>query len=223
MLKRLLLLSTILTLSACSSTYRSYYETLKLAFTTSPDAELSLEQVKNTEYDLLYVKHGERPQAVMALAFIEKEQHKWLSADNALLILEQGRIVRTAGLSNDLQYLTNTAADPLKQPLAQLDKQQWLRLADWQGSEYGYQIKSVFTASENEELTIYNKTFNTVKVTEQLEYIDKPVFWRVDTKWNNTFWFDQASGRLLKSQQQLSPFSEPFELLYVSQVARLID
>ena len=128
----------LLTLTACAGTYHSYLDNLKLAFAPTPDAELSLAEVRQAQYDLLYVKHGERAQAVMVLMHLEAGQHKWVSADNAMLIMEQGRLVRTLGLENDLLHLTNTINDPVRRVASIRPDNTWLRLADWQGGEYGF-------------------------------------------------------------------------------------
>ena len=68
---------------------------------------ISLEHVQNSAIDLMEIKRGNRTKAIMALAYIEAGQHKWISGDQAMLILEQGRIVRTLGLATNLDYLSD--------------------------------------------------------------------------------------------------------------------
>ncbi|MBU1309315.1 MAG: YjbF family lipoprotein [Gammaproteobacteria bacterium] len=212
----------LLALSACSGTYNSYLDTLQLAFTTPDDVELSLQQVREARSDLMYVRHGERSQAAMALLRLEAGQHKWVSADNALLIMQQGRIVRTVGFSNDLLYLTNTQADQLRQPEAINPAIEWLRLADWQNGEYGYALSSRFSVQPNQPLRYFGHSFNTTQITEQVSYVSPANYLRLDKQWQNTFWFDSQTGTLLKSVQQLAPFAERFEMTYISRIARLI-
>ena len=113
-------------LTGCSSTMRTYVNTLQLAFNPGADVSLSPAQLANRQHDALYATVGGLPRAVLGLAFVEHGQQKWQSADNAMLVLEQGRLVKTTGFANDLLYLAATADDPLKQPMTAIQPgQQW--------------------------------------------------------------------------------------------------
>lgn len=206
--------------AGCAGTYRAYIDTLSYAFSPPQDASLSLQSVAASASDLLYVRNGERPQAVMALAFIDNEQQKWLSADQALLVLDHGRIARTAGFSHDLLFTSNLAADPLKLTLAQLTAARWQRLTDWQHGEYGYEIDSDFMVAGNEVLTVEQYSVNTVKVIERARLATTPNFLRFDQQWQNEYWFAEDSGLLLKSRQQPAPYTDTMELFFISRFAR---
>lgn len=222
-LPRLVLLAICLSLlTACAGTYRAYIDTLSYAFSPPSDAELTLEQVRASASDLLYVRNGERPQAVMALAYIERGQQKWLSADKALLVLANGRIVRTSGFSHDLLYTSNLEADPLKLAVPELNRAQWRRLTDWQQGEYGYLIESDFIVGERELLTIEQQTVMTIKVTERARMETQSHFLRFDGEWQNEYWFAADSGLLLKTRQQVAPYAELMELLFISRFARSV-
>ncbi|MGP9801354.1 YjbF family lipoprotein [Rheinheimera sp. NSM] len=222
MLKPFAIVAACLFLSSCAGTYHSYIDTIKLALADTPDAELSIDEVLSSKSDLLYVTHGERSQAAMALMFIEAGQHKWVSADDALLVMEQGRIVRTLGFGRDLLYLTNTAADPVARYNTINAQSSWLRLADWQHGEYGYPLKSRFELMPGQQLSFFNSMLNTTLVVEYVTYQAEPNYVRFDGQWKNYFWFDTASGALLKSEQTLAPFREPVSMTYISRIARLV-
>ncbi|WP_245728285.1 YjbF family lipoprotein [Rheinheimera pacifica] len=213
----------LLTLTACAGTYHSYLDSLKLAFAKTPDAELSLAEVQQAQYDLLYVKHGERAQAVMVLMHLEAGQHKWVSADNAMLIMEQGRLVRTLGLENDLLHLTNTVNDPVRHINTIQQDNSWLRLADWHNGEYGYALRSRFEVLPAQQLTVFQQKLNTTLVVEYVKYEDSANYLRFDGNWQNYFWFDSESGILVKSEQTLSPFLQPITMTYASRIARLLS
>lgn len=213
----------LLTLTACAGTYHSYIDNLQLAFSKAKDVDLSLAEVIAAPSDLLYVKHGERSVAAMALYNIEAGQHKWISADKAMLVIEQGRIVRTLGLTNDLLYLTNTHNDPIRELQTLTTDRSWLRLADWQNGESGYPIRSTFKVRHGEQLSYFQTTLSVIKVTENLHYEAPTDYLRFDKLWQNTFWFDTGSGLLIKTEQRLSPFTEPLEMTYISRIARLIS
>lgn len=212
----------LLNLTACAGTYRSYVDMLDLAFTQTKDVELSLNDVKQAPSDLLYVRNGERSVAAMALYKMEGGQHKWVSADNAMLVMQQGRIVRTLGFSNDLLYLTNTASDPLLNITKINSDSSWLRLADWQSGEYGYAVRSQFEVVAGQTLRFFATDFNVTLVIEHLQYDNKSHYMRFDSNWQNRFWFDTTSGTLIKSEQTLAPFGEPISMTYISRIARLL-
>ena len=222
-IRNLILLLSFTLLTACAGTYRAYIDTLSYAFSPPPEASLTREQVNSATSDLLYIRHGERPQVVLALAFIEQSQQKWISADQVVFVIEQGRLVRTVGLSNDLLYLTNRGADPLKRLPAEQFRASWLRLADWQQGEYGYQIRSEFKAAGQQELTFFDSSITTLVFEEFLEYPNQANFIGAATSWRNTYWFDSASGLLIQSRQQLSPQAEPIEMTYISRIGRLLE
>jgi hypothetical protein len=214
---------SVLFIAGCSGTYHAYYDALSYAFKGPEPVELSLQALKQAPADLMYVAHGVRPQAAMALAFNEQNQTKWISADNATLTLEQGRVVRTTGLSNNLLSLNNTAADPLKLGYQQLNGRAWLRQADWSAGEFGYTIQSRFTEQGRDTLQYFAQNFNVVHITEQLHYTNSSNFLRYNQSWQNHYWFHVETGMLLKTRQQLSPLTEPLELVFISQVARLLQ
>ena len=212
----------LLNLTACAGTYRSYIDMLDLAFTKTRDVELSLNDVEQAPSDLLYVRNGDRSVAAMALYKIEGGQHKWVSADNVMLIMQHGRIVRTVGFSNDLLYLTNTASDPLLSSTQINSDSNWLRLADWQSGEYGYALRSRFEVVPGQKLQFFEKDFSVTLIIEHLQYDNASDYMRFDGNWQNRFWFDSASGTLIKSEQTLAPFREPISMTYISRIVRLL-
>lgn len=205
-------------LSACSGTYSSYVDTVKLFLTPASDATLTFGQLANS-HDFLYVRNGDSARAALGLRFIEQGQLKWVSADNVMLATEQGRITRTLGLTNDLMYISNKQNDPLK-TTANIERSHWLRATDWQSGEYGLVIKSRFSEAYNEELTFFGATLPVKKIVETLSMHDKPANWRFDGEWQNTFWIDTETGVVLKSVQQLAPGMTPIELVYISEIVR---
>lgn len=216
------LVAALFTLTACSGTYQTYYQTLRYAFKEQPGVALTLAEVKASAADLLYVRYGERPQAAMALAFIEQGQQKWIAADKAVLVLQAGRVVRTAGFTNDLLYTSTLASDPLLQPYENLPQLSWQRELDWQSDEYGQVVQSTFTLTGSETLPVFSQSLTVTHVTEHLTYAAPSNFWRTDRQWQNHYWFAQ-NGQLIKSVQRLSPNAEPFELLFISRAARLLQ
>lgn len=213
-------ISTI-TLCSCGGTYHAYYDTLKIALEEPQDASMTLEEVSQSSIDLMSVTRGERPTAIMALAYLEKGQHKWVSGDDIMFVLEKGRVVKTVGLDNDLIHSMNTMDDPLKDPNHLLEDRHWQFALDWKNDEYGYPVASTFDKSKSEELTILTKSIDSLRFTETLRFEAPSEYIQTAREWHNYYWFDKTTGTLIKSKQTLSPLSEPIEMTYLSRIARL--
>lgn len=213
----------VIVTSGCSGSYRSYLNTLSYAFNPPGDVNVSLEHVKASNADLMYFRYGDQSRAVMVLGFLDSSQYKWVSADNAIVNIEFGRIVRTVGLPNDLLYVTKQTPDPLQQGVTALSGVSWQSRVDWENDEYGYLVQSDFSAPLQEEIDILGHSFTALKITETLTYLEKPVFLRFDQQWHNEYWFDKSSGQLLKSRQRYAPFQPVSEMVFLSRAARLIS
>ncbi|MBU3004232.1 YjbF family lipoprotein [Paraglaciecola arctica] len=224
-LKTFLLCSLIFIFtSSCSGTYLSYYQTIKLAFKEQVDAKKTLVEVQDSVFDLIYVKRGERPRALMGLVAIEENQYKWISSDNAMLIMENGRITRTLGLDENLLYLSNTDIDPLKTLPLSLNNEAkipiWSRIADRTGDEYGYPIESTFSQAQQSTVQVLDLDIETLMYIETVNYKAPANYIRLHRSWENQYWYTK-SGTLVKSIQKISPMSEALEITFLSQIARL--
>jgi hypothetical protein len=208
----------------CSGTYHAYYQTLKIAFAEQKNAEITSLEVQQSKIDVISVKRGERPTAIMALAYLENDQHKWVSNDNAMLIMEKGRIIRTLGLEENLLHSSNTDIDPLKSlPTHPNDKpkqQTWSRIVDRTGDEYGYPIESIFSQASPDTIQALSLNIEAILYVETMNYKAPANYLRFNNSWQNYFWYTK-SGELIKSIQKVSPLSESLEITYLSRIARL--
>jgi hypothetical protein len=225
--KKILLCSLILIfISGCSGTYKTYYQTLKIAFSEQKNFEMTLIEVQQSDVDVLSIKRGEGPATIMALAYLKNGQHKWISIDNVMLILEKGRIVRTLGLSKDLLYVSNTNLDPLKSlPYSATTKNilqqlKWSYITDLAGDEYGYPVESVFGPDQLSSVQTLNLNIDAVLHIESVSFKAPTNYFRLNHNWENQFWYAKT-GELIKSKQRVSPLTESIEITYLSRIARL--
>jgi hypothetical protein len=214
---RLFVCFALASLVGCSSTFRTYTQTLELAFNPGEGAILTKAELAARDSDVLYAKVGSLPNAVLVLAFIEHGQYKWLSADDAMLVLEKGRLVKTTGFENDLLYMSDTDSDPLKQKMAKIQVgQNWQSRTDWSGhSESGSLINYEILDTEISSLDLLGYRFQTKLVTEQVTFSNGKTS-------INQFWFDLNSGWLLKSRQTIDPLWPEVELVHISTAGRLL-
>ena len=207
----------IVGLAGCSNTLRTYTDTLSLAFNPGDGASLTKEQLAKRTADALYATVGNLPRAQLSLAYTEQGQQKWISADKAFLVLDNGRLVKTTGFDNDLLFISGSEQDPLKQAMTKIQPgQQWQALSDWEArQESGYKLSYEVIEIAVDSIELLDHQFETKLVTEQV------IFANGDTA-INLFWFDLTSGSLLKSQQQIAPFWPQIELIHISNAARLL-
>lgn len=214
---RWLLLACLPLLSQCSGTTKSYQNTLSYVLFPAPDHQLSRAELAKRPYDTLYAKVGDLPQAVLVLAYDEHGQQKWLSADRALLILQQGRLVKTTGFNLDLVFSARQGIDPLSKPLAQIQVgDHFERVLDWSAAQHTNQLQKLSIISiEAASLELLQQQFDAVLVQEQVTFADQSTA-------INQFWFERRSGRLLQSQQQAAAFAPVMKLTHISSALRLL-
>ncbi|MBU2979835.1 YjbF family lipoprotein [Alteromonas sp. C1M14] len=205
---------------SCSSTNKAYYDTLKLAFTQT-DNTVSAEQIRQSRADLLGVTHGERAQVIMALAFIEDNAYKWVSADHAILTMHYGLITHTYGFENDSVYHqgqgTNPLADSVISPVS------WTYTTDIEHYGYGLDIETQWQRMGDATINILDHDFAVYMVEESVTYPQVTPYIDIHRQWTNRFWFSKENGELLQSEQQVSPVGEPLKMVFLSRAQRLID
>nr|MBA2814077.1 Group 4 capsule polysaccharide lipoprotein GfcB [Candidatus Pantoea persica] len=53
----------------------------------------------------------------MVLGYNENGQQKWITQNNTMLVTQHGRLVKTLGLTDNLQQVRNLSQDPLANAL----------------------------------------------------------------------------------------------------------
>ncbi|MBM7037686.1 YjbF family lipoprotein [Vibrio ulleungensis] len=101
-----LLFISLATLATTGCTQRSLnsVDTLNAAIFGSGDIAQTKDEVDALPYASMYVKVNDQARAFMVLAFVDQnpisgaQQLKWLSADSAMIVTENGRVVKTVNL-----------------------------------------------------------------------------------------------------------------------------
>lgn len=189
-------------LAGCSQRFQHINSTLNEAFFGFDDIELSKEKVMQLPYASLYARINGGHQIFMVLAFAETNpetgntQLKWLSADKAMIVTENGRIVKTLNLPN-ANLVRLSATNQLSTPNS--NTAPWKTQYDWQpdyqyGHEsynesvsWGVERVSSLTWIKNAEHIVENATFSTLKQSM-----------------NSEFWVDRQ-GKVIKSAQWIIP------------------
>lgn len=203
---------------ACSQRISALNDTLKLAFIGDKDTQLSEQQVNNIPYASIYARIDDIPQAFIVLALAEPKftltlpptpaitELKWLSADKAMLVTINGRLVRTSNLlTGDLIAVESNEPDPILLGL-HLDStpKTWTRTIDWQpGYHFGYRVNSHFSFIAKENILINDTP------TQALHYLESVSVDNLNIQYQNEFWLIPETGHVIKSRQKIAP-NQPF-------------
>lgn len=188
--------------TGCTQRFADTNETLKEAFWGFEDVSLNKEAIEKIPYASSYFKINDGPQIFMVLAFVEKNpqsgktQHKWLSSDKAMIVTEEGRVVRTYNLPE-----ANLAGKISSKNIIHFTTPQyhWTSVYDWQ-PEYQYNHQAKVTTKSEATIQL-NSVMWSQKVKVWQEYIS---FEKLDETMQSTFWVD-SNGNVLKSVQWVIP------------------
>jgi len=211
-------ITSIVILASCSSTQEAYIKNVNIYLDVKDGIQLSDEQIADSKADLIYMISGDKPQVTMALAFIENGDYKWVSRDNVVFIMQKGRLKRTSGLDRDLLYVGNLKDDPIKKGFDLKSGAIWARYLDSENESFGVKLTSQFEVNSNTNVSIQNKVFETVQITELVTFESSA---HGVEQWTNTFWYHKESGELLKSIQKYSSDANIYNITYISRAIRL--
>jgi hypothetical protein len=206
-------------LTACSSTQKAYLQNFRIYLDSDKDIQLTNDEIVDSPIDLIYVKNGDRSIATMALGFIENGQYKWLSKDDIMIVTQNGRVIKTLGLDNNLVFVDKLNSDPLSRE-ASIKAGSWTTSIDTDYGDSGATIRSDIKSTGNVLLHVKDEEFNTVRVEESIAY--SSVMYG-EKSWVNSYWFDSLSGQLLQSHQTPSANSDRLEIVYISRALRLLE
>jgi hypothetical protein len=209
-------------LASCSSTYEAYWRSLQLALKETPDLTLSNQKISESPADLIYFRMGDRPQAILALAFIEDGDYKWISADKLMFVERQGRIIRTLGFNHDLMLLSNLDTDPIQNGSEAFEAAIWKPAADFENLTFGHTIDLTIASKSSTKIKVQETEFDTILIEEMVNFDKQGLNRSGVVSWVNKYWYETKSGKLIKTQQKVSPFTDMFEITYVSRAVRLI-
>ena len=130
-MKRPALILICLLLQACSATTKELGNSLWDSLFGTPGVQLTDDDIQNMSYASQYMQLNGGPQLFVVLAFAEDGQQKWVTQDQATLVTQHGRLVKTLLGGDNLIEVNNLAADPLIKPAQIVDGATWTRTMGW--------------------------------------------------------------------------------------------
>lgn len=196
--------------SACSdSPLGRISDTVLLASGVSNKADADFERVKALPYASMAVKLGISPLSSVILGQVEGEDLYWYTADRAILVTRNGRLVRTAGFPENLLATRNLTLDPLAHGRFN-GQSSARRLIDMEKPRrYGVSLSSEFEIGESRRMDIYGRSLSLTRI---VEHCSVPA---ANWEFENIFWVASDTGMVWKSEQYALPHLPPFEMTVV--------
>ena len=205
---RLLVVLPVLSLTfGCTQKFNDVSATVQEAYGNYIDVELTPEEIEAVPYASAYLKIGSQKQVFVVLAFAElnpltgQTQLKWVSADKAMVVTENGHIVKTIGLQT-----TNLAGIYGDVPAYSAPSVQYSLSYDWADKyRYGFPAK-VQRSRQGKETVITPISSTTTDV-----YTEVVTFTSLEKTVENQYWVN-GKGEVVKTRQHLGPNMVPVEL-----------
>ncbi|MFD1802056.1 YjbF family lipoprotein [Mixta tenebrionis] len=196
-MRHILLLFFCLLLQACTPAQQGLMESVKQAFAGLDDVTVPVERIQSLPYASIYLRVNQGQRLFLVLGYAENGQHKWITQDRAMLVTQNGRLIKTLGLSDNLLEVTNLTQDPLARPLLIQEGDGWTRVLSWTTKNRlrSALATSRFQRGEDQVLHIAGRDIACRVWHEKVSVAAS------GARWQNTFWIDSASGEVRQSVQ----------------------
>ncbi|TOF92725.1 YjbF family lipoprotein [Vibrio parahaemolyticus] len=191
----------------CTQKFNDVSATVQEAYGNYIDVELTPEEVEAVPYASAYLKIGDQKQVFVVLAFAEQNpltgntQLKWVSADKAMVVTENGHIVKTIGLQT-----TNLAGIYGNVPAYSAPSAQYSLSYDWSDKyRYGFPAKAQRSRQGKETV------ITPISSTSTDVYTEVVTFTSLEKTVENQYWVN-GKGEVVKTRQHLGPNMVPVEL-----------
>ena len=98
----------MLFLTSCGNlpiTYLQNFSSVNSVVFGFPEYEITEEIFNDYDNSFIKVRFGRGPHAILVLAYVENNVYEWVGADNVQIFTLNGRIIKTAGLTNNFEIL----------------------------------------------------------------------------------------------------------------------
>ncbi|QRZ21178.1 YjbF family lipoprotein [Vibrio sp. sp1] len=206
-MRLLIVLPLLSSIFGCTQKFNDVSATVQEAYGNYIDVELTPEEIEAVPYASAYLKIGNQKQVFVVLAFAEPNpltgntQLKWVSADKAMVVTENGHIVRTIGLQT-----TNLAGIYGNVPAYSALSVQYFLSYDW-ADKYRYGFPAIVQRSRQGKETVITP----ISSTSTDVYTEVVTFTSLEKSVENQYWVN-GKGEVVKTRQHLGPNMVPIEL-----------
>lgn len=192
-----------LALAGCgeAKTARSLVDAFRISLIGHPDVPISRSAIGRLPYASIRAKIGKGPRSILILWRVDHDDLHWLSADAAAIVTRMGRVVKTAGLPENIRDTRSLAQDPLAIGItSQAAPDTYVRTVDVEtdGPLYQLKIESRFREVGARRITIAEIEFDTILFEEICKATT------LNWSFRNRFWVDPADGFVWRSEQTIA-------------------
>lgn len=211
-----------LSLAGCSQGIGNMVELSAAAFSTPESVLLSRDEILALDYAANYFQLEDNPRSVVPLNQATNKQLSWRVGAYQFIHTQAGRVVASDALPDMPLQTSERDRDPLlclqnlnRLPLGSGCPSQWQRRIVWKSQQgehtehtelqHSWVRSSVTRAAQPEPITLLNGSeFSAYRIDEQGEWLAVSSS-AEPQRFENTFWQDANSGRIVKARQFLSP------------------
>jgi hypothetical protein len=193
------LLIAMALLVGCSSVSRGSVETIRLAFRRAT-VDPTPASVAASPYFQLQV-NAPTGQAILILAKVEDGRLGWYGGQHDIVFTRDGLLVKTVGLSENLDSELSSDNSPFRQGLQHVGSTvEYTRRVDWSpGYRYGIELKVRLEPKGIETIDILGQARKLRRFDESVTVIS------TGQHMENRYWVDPADGFIWRSRQYVTP------------------
>ena len=204
-MEKIFTVSLIFLLSSCSSLdltrvapgYVRAYEAIKLLVVGHKNDNITPELIENIPYASMILSIGKGPTGLMILESKSYNLATWVSADNIYIKEQNGKVIQTKGLGNNLEELLMTVN--FKNLLAVDTEKTYTYYKSYSNPELlNLKLKSNFEVKDRKLTKLLNKEIFLTLIEEEVS--SEEIGWKA----TNLYWVDDNSF-IWKSIQTISP------------------
>ena len=204
-MKVIFLILSSLIITSCSALdyskiapgYSEAFKAIKSAIVGYEDQLITKELVERIPYASSVMKIGKGPSGLIILESINSNTLTWVSADNVYLVTRNGRIIRTAGLNNNL--IEFNAPHSKKSFLNQIER---TKNSYYLSYDFPYvrnlEVKAKIEKKGKEKVDLLTGERTLLLIEEEIS--NDFIGWNA----TNKFWLDE-DGFVWKTEQHISP------------------
>ena len=179
--------------------YFQAYNAVKTAIVGYENTLITREIVQSIPYASSLVRIGKGPYGLMILDKKDGPSETWVTADQVYLVIKNGRIVKTAGLDNNLTEVLSPLNFSLEKIYLNQGSEELKFYYSYKNPDlYRLQLSVTYQVSGYEEVEILGFKQKLIKIEERIS--NKKIGWER----TNVYWIDNEFN-VWKSIQYISP------------------
>jgi hypothetical protein len=188
-------------------------QAIAYAVVGAPDAEINRDAIQKLPFASISAKIGSGPRSLLVLGKHENGLKHWFSADQAVVVTRNGRIVQTSGFPENLKNTFSNQDDPVNRKLHSFDygddkrKLFHVRTIDIDKElRFGVPVRSSFEIIGPKLIEISGVKIKTILVKEL------NTAFSINWSFTNFYWVDKFDGFVWKSRQKIAKSFPPIDI-----------